>query len=109
MLAFLSHPLGVALVMTFVGSTLSLAIWMVKKMNDVVAILTGPDGENGLRGDVREIKESRKLEQAAREDNIRFQVQIMTEHQQVRDDIRDLEKRVYRIERGYTPTPHPGN
>lgn len=104
MLAFLEHPLGVALTMTFVGSVLSLTIWMVKRMNDVLAILIGPDGRNGVRGDVKEIMESRKLEQIAREENIRFQVQIMTEHRQVLDDIRNLEKRMYRLERGLTTT-----
>lgn len=100
---FLNHPLGVAIVMLFVGSVLSLGVWMVRGLGDLRSILIGADGENGVRGDVRAIKQARADEQRLREKDIALQTRMLTQLERVQEDVNDLDSRVQRLERPRSP------
>lgn len=53
------HDTLSALLVLAVGALLSLNIWIVKTLLVVKTVLMGPEGENGIRSDVRALRKWR--------------------------------------------------
>src|SRR5690606_11127515 len=104
-----SHPFVQIVVGLGCSGVLGLCVWLVRKVRELHGIMVGPDGTNGIRGDVKELVTDRKAElliqRQQREEDVRLRAIMETRVTRLEDDHRALAKRVATIEyqRGNPP------
>ena len=98
-----SHPIAVGLIVTSYGLIVGGLLKTLRVVNDLRGILTGPDGTNGVRGDVRELIEERRGERVllrqTREEDIRERERLSGKLESLQRSHDALTKRVVDYER----------
>lgn len=82
------QPFLVVLFSLVASGVLALVVHLVRTVGDLKAILIGADGQNGVRGDVRQVKKDMKELHAAAAKITTVEYRVATMEQRLHDDVK---------------------